>query len=296
PITAIKPSYGMAEATLFVSTTDMKQTATTIYVDRDELNRGRFVTVAEDSPTAVTQVACGVVSIDQWAVIVDSDTATELPDGQVGEIWLHGDNIGSGYWGREQETQDTFCNILKSRTYPSHAEGVPDDGQWMRTGDYGTYYGGELYVTGRVKDLVIIDGRNHYPQDLEYTAQEASPALRAGYVAAFSVPANQLSYQVFDNPDSGLERDPQDSAEQLVIVGERAAGAHRSDIQQSVDNIRAAVAVRHGVTARDVLLVPPGSIPRTSSGKVAHVACRAAYIDGGLRCGHIQDAFRDEDE
>src|SRR6202007_2142724 len=169
PITAIKPSYGMAEATLFVSTTDMKQAPTTIHGDRDELNRARFVKVADDSPTAVAQVACGVTSIDQWAVIVDSDTATEQPDGQVGEIWLHGGNIGSGYWGREQETQDTFCNILKSRTYPSHAEGVPDDGQWMRTGDYGTYFEGELYVTGRVKDLVIVDGRNHYPQDLEYT-------------------------------------------------------------------------------------------------------------------------------
>jgi fatty acid CoA ligase FadD32 len=296
PITAIKPSYGMAEATLFVSTTDMKQTATTIHVDRDELNRGRFVTVADDSPTAVTQVACGVVSIDQWAVIVDSDTATEQPDGQVGEIWLHGGNIGSGYWGRKQETQDTFCNILKSRTYPSHAEGVPDDGQWMRTGDYGTYFEGELYVTGRVKDLVIVDGRNHYPQDLEYTAQEASRALRAGYVAAFSVPANQLPSQVFDNPQSGLKRDPEDSAEQLIIVGERAPGAHKSDIQPIADDVRAAVAVRHGVTARDVLLVPPGSIPRTSSGKVGHAACRAAYIDGGLRGGHIQDAFPDQAE
>ena len=125
PGTAIKPSYGMAEATLFVSTTDMKQKATTIHVDRDELNRGRFLTVADDAPTAVTQVACGVVSIDQWAAIVDSDTATEQPDGHIGEIWLHGANIGSGYWGREQDTQDTFGNILQSRAAPSHTEGVP---------------------------------------------------------------------------------------------------------------------------------------------------------------------------
>jgi fatty acid CoA ligase FadD32 len=294
PGTAIKPSYGMAEATLFVSTTDMKQKATTIHVDRDELTRGRFLTVADDAPTAVTQVACGVVSIDQWAAIVDSDTATEQPDGHIGEIWLHGANIGSGYWGREQDTQDTFGNILQSRASPSHTEGVPDNGQWMRTGDYGTYFGGELYVTGRAKDLVIVDGRNHYPQDLEYTAQEASRALRAGYVAAFSVPANQLPSQVFNNPHSGLNRDPQDSSEQLVVVGERAPGAHKFDIQSIADDIRAAVAVRHGVTARDVLLVPAGSIPRTSSGKVGHAACRAAYIDGSLRGGHIQDAFPDQ--
>ncbi len=293
PATAIKPSYGMAEATLFVSTTDMKQEATTIYVDREELSAGRFRTVAKDAPTAVAQVSSGVVAIDQWAAIVDSDTATEQPDGHVGEIWLHGNNIGAGYWGRERDTADTFSNILKARATPSHTEGVADDGHWMRTGDYGTYFEGALYVTGRVKDMVIIDGRNHYPQDLEYTAQEASAAIRAGYVAAFSVPANQLPAQVFDN-HSGLNRDPEDSSEQLVIVGERTPGAHKLDIQSIADGIRAAVAVRHGVTARDVILVPAGAIPRTSSGKVGHAACRAAYIDGSLRGGHTQNAFPDD--
>jgi fatty acid CoA ligase FadD32 len=296
PTSAIKPSYGMAEATLFVSTTDMKEEALTIHVDREELNAGRFVKVDADSPTAVPQVACGVISIDQWATIVDTETATELPDGQVGEIWLHGGNIGSGYWGRDQETHDTFRNILKSRANPSHAEGVPDDGVWMRTGDYGTFFEGELYVTGRVKDLVIVDGRNHYPQDLEYSAQEASRAVRAGYVAAFSVPANELPAAVFDNPHSGLKFDREDTSEQLVIVGERAPGAPKTDIQPVADDIRAAIAVRHGVTARDVLLVPAGSIPRTSSGKIGHRACRAAYIDGSLRGGYVQDAYPDQAE
>ena len=115
-------------------------------------------------------------------------------------------------------------------------------------------------------------------------------ALRAGYVAAFSVPANQLPTQVFHNvhPEGG--RDPQDCSEQLVIVGERSPGAHKSNIESIRDDIRAAIAVRHGVSARDVLLVPAGSIPRTSSGKVGHAACRAAYLDGSLRGGHNQDA------
>ncbi|OBJ50872.1 long-chain-fatty-acid--AMP ligase FadD32 [Mycobacterium sp. 1423905.2] len=291
PATAIKPSYGMAEATLFVSTTDMKREATTIHVDREELTRGRFRTVADDAPSAVAQVACGVVSIDQWAAIVDSDTATELPDGHIGEIWLHGDNIGSGYWGREQDSRDTFGNTLHSRAEPTHTDGVPDDGRWMRTGDYGTYFDGELYVTGRAKDMVIVDGRNHYPQDIEQTAQEASGALRSGYVAAFSVPANELPAQVFTDPQSRLENDPEDCSEQLVIVGERAPGARKADIQSIAGNIRAAVAVRHGLTARDVLLVPAGSIPRTSSGKVAHSACRASYLDGSLRGGHTQHSY-----
>jgi fatty acid CoA ligase FadD32 len=203
--------------------------------------------------------------------------------------------MGAGYWNREQETSETFKNILKSRTNPSHAEGAADDGTWVRTGDFGTYHNGDLYITGRVKDLVIVDGRNHYPQDLEYSAQEASRALRAGYVAAFSVPLNQLPAAVFDNPHAGLKYDPDDTSEQLVIVGERATGAHKLDYQPIADDIRTAIAVRHGVTVRDVLLVSAGSVPRTSSGKIGRRACRTAYIDGSLRSGTaVPNAFPDQ--
>ena len=281
----IKPSYGLAEATLFVSTTPMDEKPVIIHVDREELNKHRFVEVAADAPNAVAQVSTGKVGIAEWATIVDAETATELPDGQIGEIWLHGQNMGVGYWNKEQETQDTFKNILKSRANPSHAEGAPDDGLWVRTGDYGTYYNGGLYITGRIKDLVIIDGRNHYPQDLEFSAQEASRALRTGFVAAFSVPANELAREVFDNPHIGLTYDPDDTSEQLVIVAERAPGAHKLEYQPIVDEIRAAIAVRHGVTVRDVLLVQAGTIPRTSSGKIGHRACREAYLNGSLRRG-----------
>ena len=282
---AIKPSYGLAEATLFVSTTPMDEAPTIIHVDREALNNKRFVEVAADAPSAVAQASAGRVGVDECAAIVDAETATELPDGQIGEIWLHGNNMGAGYWNREEETTETFKNILKSRTNPSRAEGAPDDGTWVRTGDLGTYHNDHLYITGRVKDLVIVDGRNHYPQDLEYSAQEASRALRTGYVAAFSVPSNQLSAEVFDNAHAGLKYDPEDTSEQLVIVGERAPGAHKLDYQPIADDIRTAIAVRHGVTVRDVLLVQAGSVPRTSSGKIGRRACRAAYIDGSLRSG-----------
>jgi len=283
--TAIKPSYGLAEATLFVSTTPMDEAPTVIHVDRDALNKQRFVEVAPDAPNAVAQVSAGVIGVDEWAVIVDPDTASELPDGQIGEIWLHGNNLGTGYWGKEAETSETFKNILKSRITQSHAEGAADDGLWVRTGDYGTFYKDNLYITGRIKDLVIVDGRNHYPQDLEYSAQEANKALRTGYVAAFSVPANQLPEEVFDNPHAGLTYDSEDTSEQLVIVAERAAGTHKLDYQPIADDIRAAIAVRHGVTVRDLLLVQAGLIPRTSSGKIGRRACRAAYLDGSLRSG-----------
>ncbi|MCZ0729294.1 long-chain-fatty-acid--AMP ligase FadD32 [Mycolicibacterium iranicum] len=291
---AIKPSYGLAEATLFVSTTPIHESPRIISVDRDELNNNRFVQVPDDSPKAVAQAGAGKIGLAEWAVIVDHETATELPDGQIGEIWISGQNMGTGYWNKPEETVATFHNILKSRTTPSHAEGAADDATWVRTGDLGAYHDGELYITGRVKDLVIVDGRNHYPQDLEYSAQEASKALRTGFVAAFSVPANQLPDEVFENSHAGLKRDPDDTSEQLVIVGERAPGAHKLDMGPIVDDIRAAIAVRHGVTVRDVLLTAAGAIPRTSSGKIGRRACRSAYLDGSLRSGKVANAFPDE--
>ena len=293
---AIKPSYGLAEATLFVSTTPAGESPKIVHVDRDELNQHRFVEVSADSPKAVAQASAGKVGLAEWATIVDSETATELPDGQIGEIWISGQNMGTGYWGKREETRDTFQNILKSRTSPSHAEGATDDATWVRTGDYGAFHDGDLYITGRVKDLVIIDGRNHYPQDLEYSAQESTKALRTGFVAAFSVPANQLPDEVFENAHSGLKRDPDDTSEQLVIVGERAAGSNKLDLAPVADDIRAAIAVRHGVTVRDVLLTPAGAIPRTSSGKIGRRACRSGYLDGSLRSGKVANAFPDEND
>ena len=291
---AIKPSYGLAEATLFVSTTPMNAEPRIIHVDRDELNRHRFIEVPADSPKAVAQAGAGQIGVAEWAVIVDNDSATELPDGQIGEVWISGQNMGTGYWGKPEETGATFQNTLTSRTNPSHAEGAADDATWVRTGDLGAYHDGELYITGRTKDLVIIDGRNHYPQDLEYSAQEATKALRTGFVAAFSVPANQLPDEVFTDAHAGLKRDPDDTSEQLVIVGERAPGAHKLEMGPIADDIRAAIAVRHGVTVRDILLTPAGAIPRTSSGKIGRRACRSAYLDGSLRSGKVANAFPDE--
>ncbi|WP_238420861.1 long-chain-fatty-acid--AMP ligase FadD32 [Gordonia sp. 'Campus'] len=293
PKTAIKPCYGMAEATLFVSATQRENEAKVVYVDRDDLNAGRFTLVDADAPNAVAQVSCGQVAVSQWATIVDAETATEQPDGHVGEIWLHGLNIGAGYWNKPEETEETFRNkLVNPLSADSHSEGAPADAMWMRTGDFGVWLDGELYITGRVKDLVIVDGRNHYPQDLEYSAQEASNALRPGFVAAFSVPANQLPAEVFEFAGSGIKPDADDASEQLVIVAERGPG-RKADPQEVADTVRAAIAQRHGVMSRDVLLVPAGSIPRTSSGKIARRATRAAYIDGSLRGGYKQTAFPD---
>lgn len=268
--TAVRPSYGMAEATLFVSSIDPDAEPTVIYVDRHELSKGHAVQVEPDAPNALAQVSCGKVSRSQWAVIVDVETDSELADGQVGEIWLHGDNIGRGYWARPEETEQVFNNKLQARLpVNSHADGAPADASWMRTGDLGVYLDGELYITGRVKDLIIQDGRNHYPQDIEATAAEASPAVRAGFVAAFAVPAREL-------PGATTT----DTTERLVIIAERAPGAGRADPQPVADAIRAAVSRRHGLRVADMRLVAAGAIPRTTSGKLARQACRAEYLSG----------------
>ena len=179
-------------------------------------------------------------------MIVDADTGEESPDGRVGEIWLQGDNICRGYWGRPDETRQTFGARLGSRP-----------GGWLRTGDLGVYLDGELYVTGRIADLITVEGVQHYPQDIEATTAEASPMVRRGYVAAFTA-----------------------SADELVIVAERAAGTARDDPQPAIEAVREMVSRKHGLTAFDVRFVPAGAVPRTTSGKLARWACRGRYLSG----------------
>jgi fatty acyl-AMP ligase FadD32 len=270
--TAVRPSYGMAEAALFVSSILPYTEPTAVYVDREELGRGRIVRVEPDAPNALAQVSCGEVAVSQWAAIVNADTGSEVPDEHVGEIWLHGDNIGRGYWARPEETEYTFGNKLQARLETgSHADGTPDDALWLRTGDLGCYIDGDLYITGRIKDMVIVDGKNHYPQDIEQTVAEASDGIRHGFVAAFSVPTRELP-----NGDAA------DTSEKLVIVAERGPGAGRADPQPIVDAVRRAVSRKHAVNTYDVRLVAAGVIPRTTSGKLARRACRAEYLDGTL--------------
>ncbi|MCK0176452.1 MULTISPECIES: fatty acyl-AMP ligase [Mycobacteriaceae] len=256
PATAFKPSYGIAEATLFVATIAPSERATALAVDLGELGAGRLVPAA--GADAVELVSCGQIANSQWAVIVEPESGNELPDAQIGEIWLHGDNIGRGYWGQPEATAASFRARLGSRlTAGSHADGVPPDGRWLRTGDLGAYLDGELYVTGRMADLLIVDGRAHYPQHIEATAADASALVRRGYAAAFTVPAA-----------NGVE---------VVIVAERAPGTRGADPGAAVAAIRAAVAERHGPTVAQVRFVPAGSIPRTTSGKLARRACRDEY-------------------
>ena len=264
PATAFKPSYGIAEATLLISTIAPDAQASVAYFDRERLAMGHATPVAASADGAVAHVSCGQPARSLWAVVVDPDTAEERPDGEVGEIWLHGNNIGRGYWGRPEETRRTFGVRLRSRLdVGSHAEGLPEQATWLRTGDLGVYVDGQFYVSGRMADLVHIDGRSHYPQDIESTVTEASPLVRRGHVTAFTVATGTTSTA-------------------LVVVAERAAGTGRLDPQQADAAIRSAVADRHGLIVADVRFLPAGAIPRTTSGKLARVACRQAYLDGTL--------------
>jgi acyl-CoA synthetase (AMP-forming)/AMP-acid ligase II len=223
-----------------------------ISVDREALTRGELVLRDGGSELVSCGGPCG-----QLVAIVDPETRIEQPDGRVGEIWVHGPNTAPGYWRNSERSQDTFGGELSE-------PGELPVGPWMKTGDYGVVHEGELYVTGRIKDLIIVDGRNHYPQDIEVTTQEAHPAIRPDHVAAFAI--------------TGAE------TERLVIVAERnrRVPLGRLDADEVEAAVRGAVNIEHEMSVHDFVLIEPGGVSRTSSGKIARAATRQRYLDGGL--------------
>jgi fatty acid CoA ligase FadD32 len=249
---AQSPGYGLAEATVFVTAAADDAPPKIVTVDRDALTQG-VVTVDGDA----SLVSCGR-PVGQLVAIVDPETRTERPDGRVGEIWVHGPNVADGYWGDPERSQETFgAELADAGELPS--------GPWLRTGDHGVIHEGELYVTGRIKDLIIVDGRNHYPQDIELTVQEAHPAVRPDHVAAFALAG--------------------ESTERLVVVAERNRREPRArlDPDEVEAAVRAAVAIEHELSVHAFVLVEPGGVARTSSGKVARSATRQRYLAGDLR-------------
>ncbi|WP_409468123.1 fatty acyl-AMP ligase [Streptomyces sp. HC307] len=251
--TILRPSYGLAEATVFVSASPAGEEPTVIAVDREALGQGVAHTLElADQAAAVELVSCGRPT-GQEIAIVDPATCRRREDGHIGEIWVRGPNIGRGYWGRPEQGEATFRAVL---------HGEEQGGPWLRTGDLGVWHDKQLYVTGRLKDLVIIDGTNHYPHDIEETVQDAHPAVRPHHIAAFAVATGD--------------------GERLVVVAEHRRDANPNDVavQGVTSAVRSAVAGRHGVAVHDFVLVPPGSVPHTTSGKVARSACREQYLAG----------------
>ena len=277
---AICPTYGLAEATVFVSGSSPAAPPIFFPVQSAALEHNRVVAATEKGNSTQTFVSCGQTVGDQKIVIVHPETLTRCSPDEVGEIWLSGHNIARGYWNRPEDTEYTFRSYLADTevgTYPSdqrrYASRPADSGQtigegpFLRTGDLGFLREGELFITGRLKDLIIIDGYNHYPQDIELTVERSHPAVRAGCCAAFSV-------------DVG-------SQERLVIVAEveRRYLPRRDqpvDVEEVVQSIKRAVAKYHELGVYAVLLLKPGGIPKTSSGKMQRRACRANFLAGSL--------------
>lgn len=256
----VKLFYGLVEVMLFVLIMLMDEVFIVIYVDCDELNNQWFVEVVVDVFNVVVQVFVGKVGVSEWVVIVDVDMVSELLDGQIGEIWLYGNNLGIGYWGKEEEFVQIFKNIFKLWISELCVEGVLDDVLWVCIGDYGIYFKDYFYIVGWIKDFVIIDGCNYYLQDFECMVQELIKVLWVGYVVVFLVLVNQFFQIVFDDLYVGLKFDFEDIFEQLVIVGEWVVGMYKFDYQFIVDDIWVVIVVGYGVIVCDVLLVLVGMI------------------------------------
>lgn len=247
---AFYPCYGLAEGTLIVSGVQVSDAPTVISLDKASLKQNR-IAPATNAKKVVSLVGNGRSLCDQTIAIVDPETRIPVSSGQVGEIWVHGTSIAQGYWNRADETATTFAAFLADT----------QTGPFLRTGDLGFIQDNQLYVTGRHKDLIIVHGQNHYPQDIEITVESSHPALRPGCSAAFSVEAGQK--------------------ERLVIVQE-VNTAVDLDTEDIFHCIRQAVTEAHEVQAYGIVLIQPRTIFKTSSGKIQRFACRQAFLDGTL--------------
>ena len=246
------PCYGMAETTLIV-TGGLKSASPVIcHVQSAALEQNQVI-AANGSGDSRSLVGCGSTWLDEKIAIVNPDSLTHCTDGQVGEVWISGPSVAQGYWHRPDLTKETFNAYLADTK----------EGPFLRTGDLGFFQDGELFITGRLKDLIIIRGRNHYPQDIELTVEHSHPALRPGNGAAFSVEV--------------------DNGERLVIVQEvERTHLRKLNVDEIVEAIRRNVSQNHELQVDGVVLIKTGTIPKTSSGKIKRHACKTGFIDNSL--------------
>lgn len=250
--TSFYPCFGMAESALIVSGGDGPAEITTFTISRKSLETDQVVPASGNNDDSLTLVSCGSAVIDQRIVIVNPTTLQQCESNQVGEIWISGPSVAQGYWGMEEETRKTFQAYIADT----------GEGPFLRTGDLGFLHDEELYVTGRIKDLIIINGSNHYPQDIELTVESCHPALQPAGGAAFSVTEN--------------------GKEQLVIVQEVTRQSRKADINELTSAIRQEVAEKHDLRAFAIVLIKPMSILKTSSGKIQRRATKTAFLENKL--------------
>jgi len=246
---AMRPSYGLAEATVYVVATAGGRPPTSVHFDYEKLAAGHAERCGDDSGTE--QIGLGIPR-STTVRVVDPDTFVENPAGKIGEVWLHGEHVAGGYYRNPELTQKLFSGRL---TEPS---ADTPSGPWLRTGDLGVMFDDELYIVGRIKDLLIVDGRNHYPDDIEGTVAE----FTGGRVAAISV------------PDGATER--------LVVIAELKKQVDPSEVDAVKQQVTAAISQTHSVGLSDFALVPPGSLPLTTSGKVRRAMSADLYRDNAF--------------
>lgn len=246
---ALRPSYGMAEATVYMATRRVGDPPEIGHFDSEKLPGGEAERCEMGSGTPLVSYGAPKSMLIR---VVDPDTNRERPDGSVGEIWAHGDNVAAGYWQKPEETERTFgASIVE----PS--QGTPE-GPWLRTGDSGFCSDGELFIIGRIKDLLIVYGRNHSPDDIEATIQE----ITAGRCAAIAVPDKGVEKLV-----AIIEMKKRDDSEEEA--SDRLRGVKRE--------VKSAISKSHGLSVADLVLVSPGSIPITTSGKIRRSQCVELY-------------------
>ena len=245
-------AYGLAEATLVVSVADSDQALPVLAVRRDALEQNRIIPIKSTEEPAIHLVSSGHARLEQKIVIVDPQTQLECPPGRVGEIWAASMSNTQGYWKRPEATWETFQARLADT----------GEGPFLRTGDLGFLDQGELFVTGRLKDLIIIHGQNYYPQDIELAAEKSHPARRPNCNASFSL-------------DFAFE-------ESVFLIQEIERQYRRQDPKAVFAAIRRAVAEEYGLHIQGIVLVKPGSIPKTSSGKIQRRACSEALLAHNL--------------
>ena len=254
---AFYPCYGMAEATLFLSGGDRKGPYRHCLIQKNALSQDRIIEAKAGDPESKAIVSCGKVWENQKVVIVDPKTSTLSADGSIGEIWVRGASVAQGYWNRPEETKKTFQATLNS------AGNDLTEQRYLRTGDLGFMKEGELYITGRLKELMIIRGRNYYPQDIEKTVEESHPALRIHSGAVFSVES--------------------DNQEKLIVTQEIRREARKDlDLDEVIQSIRQRVSEFHELGSQAILLLREGSVPKTSSGKIKRLSVRTQYLEGSL--------------
>ncbi|NPD22307.1 condensation domain-containing protein, partial [Corallococcus exiguus] len=249
---AFYPCYGLAEGTLIVSGGEVGSLPVQQSLDTRRLREGRAEPAGPGQPHSQTLVGCGHSLQDQEVRVVHPETRVPCASGEVGEVWVKGPSVALGYWGRPEDTARDF----QART----SDGA---GPFLRTGDQGFLQGQELFITGRIKDLVIVRGRNHHPQDIERTAEQAHAALRPGCGAAFSVEV--------------------ESGERLVLVYEVDTRRQPVAVEEVARAISQQVATVHELRLHALTLIAPGSLLKTSSGKIQRRACRAAFLSGELQ-------------